>query len=157
MGAQSASPILQRLHDLGDRNDRGVAGEDGFGWRRLLDLDKEVALEIEILQRRLDDKVGVAYGIGQSTAGPHPFGCSGVFAEVGQILPDPCLNGIEAGLDRVIDGNGVTIDGEDLGDAMPHQPRADDSNARFLGHGSAGRVAAVDIHNLPGAEVRCGR
>jgi hypothetical protein len=51
------------LHDRGDGNDRGVAGEDRVGTNVALDLGEELLLERKILQHRLDHVIGFAHGL----------------------------------------------------------------------------------------------
>ena len=61
MCADRAGAIDDVAHDRGDRDHRRVAGENRVLARMALDLGEQLALDLEILQRRLDDKVGVAH------------------------------------------------------------------------------------------------
>ena len=46
--------------DVADRDGGGVAGEDGVGPRHRFDFRQDLALELEILEHRLDHQVGAA-------------------------------------------------------------------------------------------------
>ena len=49
-----------RRRDLGDRQRRGVRGEDGTGANDPVELPEELLLRLELLDDRLDDQVAVA-------------------------------------------------------------------------------------------------
>ena len=65
MGAERAFAPLEAFHDLGDRDDRGVAGQDRIGPHVLLDFGENFLLERQIFQHRLDHIVGLAHGGGE--------------------------------------------------------------------------------------------
>ena len=65
MRAERALAALQAFHDRGDRDDRGVAGEDRVRPHMLLDLGEQLLLQRQIFQHRLDDVVGIAHGLGE--------------------------------------------------------------------------------------------
>ena len=128
------SRSLQALHDLGDRHHRGVAGEDGVGPDVLLDLAEDLLLQRHVFEHRLDHVIGVAHAFGHIGNGPHALDGVLVVAEIAQVGRDPLLHRIEVGLVRIRDGDVMAGEREHLRDAVAHEARADDGDARFRGH-----------------------
>ena len=60
MHADEAARLRQRRGELGDRDRRGVGGDDAGRRRDRFDLLQDLLLEGEIFGGRLDDQVGVA-------------------------------------------------------------------------------------------------
>ena len=137
MRAERALLADQALHDRGDRDHRGVAGENGVAARPQLDLGKQLLLEIELLSDRFDDKVGVPHRFGQIDARLHASGGIFIVTEIAQIRGDPRLHRVEILNHRVGDFHVVAGKRKDLRNAMAHQAGANNGNTRFphvLGH-----------------------
>ena len=94
----AASPCMI----VGDRDDRGVAGEDRVGPHVLLDLGEQFLLQRQVLQHGLDDVVGLAHRRAEIGDRRHPLDRALVVAEVLQVGEDARLGAVEAGLDRVV-------------------------------------------------------
>jgi hypothetical protein len=95
MGAERALAALEALHDFGDRDHRGIAGENRVRPHVLFDFDEQFLLERQILQHRLDHVVGLAHGGGQIGDRRHPLDRLLVVAEVFQIGEDTRLGAVE--------------------------------------------------------------
>jgi hypothetical protein len=92
------------LHDRGDGNNRGVAGEDRVGTDVVLDLGEQLLLERKVLQHRLDHVVGVAHGLAKIATGAHVFDRTFVLAEIAQIGGNARFGRVEILRKRVGDG-----------------------------------------------------
>ena len=129
MGAERALAPLQALHDVGDRDHRGVAGEDGVGADVRLDLGEQLLLERQILKHRLDHIVGVAHGGGEIGDRRHAVDRAFVVAEVLEIGEDAMLRRRQRLLEGIVDRHIVAGEREHLRDAVAHQAGADDGDA----------------------------
>ena len=125
MRAERALALAQPLHDRGDRDDRGVAGEDRIGAHVALDVGKQLLLKRQILRHRLDDVIGVAHRLGEIGARLHPRDRALVVAEVAQVGGNPRFRRIEILRDRIGDRDVVAGKRKHLRDAMAHQPGAE--------------------------------
>ncbi len=130
MGAERPLARAQSLHDPGDRDDGGVACENGVAARVALDLAEQLLLDGQVLQHGFDDEIGIGDGIGKQDAWPHPLDRRLVVAEILQIGRDPCPCAVEARGIRIVDRDVVTGEGEHLRNAVPHQSRTDHGYAR---------------------------
>src|SRR3974390_1148004 len=59
---ERALAMFETAHDVGDRDDRRVAGEDRVGTDKLLDFGEDLLLVGEILEHSLDDLIGAPKG-----------------------------------------------------------------------------------------------
>ena len=157
MGAECALRVVEPLHDLGDRDDRGIRGEDGFSGRVGFDVRKNRLLQRQFFRGRFENKRGVLDRIRCSVADFDPVQDLGNLAAV-------CTEGAQArryarlgtGQDvfrRIGDRHMMTGTGKRKRDAMAHEPGSDDSDLVGLCQGSARRVAAIGIENMAGVEV----
>ena len=131
MGANGALAALQAFHDSGDRDDRGVAGEDGVRPHVLFDFSEDFLLERQILKHGFDHVVGVAHRVAELGNRRDPLDRRLVVAEVFEVGEDAPFGAVEARFDRVVDGHVVPGEREYLRDAVAHQPGADHRDARF--------------------------
>jgi hypothetical protein len=134
MGAECALAPAQVLHDGGDRDHRCVAGENRIGAHIGLGLREELALELQILGRRLDHVVGIARSLGEIGAGLDPRDRALVVPEVAQIGGDARLDLIKARGNRVVDRYLMAGEREHLRDAMAHEACAEHTDTRFARH-----------------------
>ena len=133
MGAERARAVAQPFHDLGDRDDRGVAGEDGLRPDVAFDLDEQLLLQRQIFEHGLDHIVGIAHGVGEVGGRPHALDRGRIVAEIAQIGRGCAIFDACRAFDRdgVIDRHVMAGEREHLGDAVAHQAGADDGDARF--------------------------
>src|SRR5262245_43667115 len=120
--------MLDPRRDLSDRNDGSIAGEKRLARREFVEFGEDILLERELFRRRLDHHVGIRDGIGKRLRSAYSIDRARVLAEVGEIPGDAGGERSERLLDRVEYGDLMPGDGEDLGDAMAHQPGADDGD-----------------------------
>ena len=133
MGAERALAMLQPFHDLGDRDDRGVARQDRVGAHMLFDLAEQLLLERQILQHRFDHEIGVAHGRRQIGIRRHAFDRLRIVAEIAQVGADALLHIVQIGREGIGDRHVMAAEREHLRDAVAHEAGADDGDARF-GH-----------------------
>ena len=129
MGADGARAIGDVAHDGGDRDHRGIAGENGVGARHLLDFDEKCPFDVEIFECRLDDEVGVAHGRGDRVMRGDAGGASLVFVQIARDRGDTLAHAVTRGLRGIVDRDLVAAVRENLRDAMAHESGAEDGDA----------------------------
>ena len=124
---------------VGDRERRGVGGEEGVGLDDLVDLAPHLELPIEVLGDRLDHQVAVGeVGVVERAADPAADRVGVRLLELALLdraaellldLAEALVEGALVGLDHDDVPAGL---GADLGDPVPHQPAAEYSYLRDL-------------------------
>ena len=142
---------------LGDRADRErarVRREDRVGCRCGIERPEDRPLELEVLERGLDDDAGLGTDRVERMAVPEPGQAAldplvdrvRVQVELrgspGEAVADPCPPALDRGLVDVVEDDLVAGLERELGDARAHRPGADDPDD-LLGHGwslGSGRI-----------------
>ena len=144
--AREALGMLQVAADLGERERRGVGGEDRIGRGDLLGAREDRALRLRLLDDRLDDEVGAGECLVE--VGRHADGVSG-----------PLAGGIEAGLAPRVQPDGSARIREHAGDPGTHRAGTDDGDfARTIHpptlarHAFHGRASAGANHSFGGSQ-----
>ena len=154
----------RRVADLGDRQRRGVRGEDRVAGRHGVELGEDGLLDLHPLGHGLDDEVDVAEalvgrrarGCGRGSPRPAASACSSVSLPFLTRRPTwPCgdvARLVEAGVDEllldVLEDDGDAGGGDGLGDLAAHRPGADDGG---LEHEHGAREAPVGRSARPEA------
>ncbi len=117
------------------------------------DLGEQLLFERQILKDRLHDVIDTANGVAEIDTRPHARNGRFIVTDIAQIGGDARFQAVQIFHDRVGDGHFVTGKGEDLRDAMAHQPGADHGDFCFahdttLVLGSGGAAAISDGRNL---------
>ena len=118
----------------------------------LFDFAKQLLLQRQVFEHSLDDIVGIAHRGAQVSGRTHALDRRLIVAEIPQIAENARLGAVEVRRNRIVDRYVVAGEREHLGDAVAHQTRTDDGDAR---HGSPRRVAAVGVEDVAGVEIRC--
>jgi len=133
--ADHAIRALGRGRELGDRNRRGVAGQQRLRLGDGIELREDLELEIEILGRCLDDEVAVGQGaqIGRHRDFGHRFvflaGAHLLFLDQTiQAAGNGSQSALQGGVGDIGHYHRVACDGEGLNDSVTHRACANDSN-----------------------------
>ena len=124
--------------DAADRDDGRVTGEQRRPRRVAFEGGEDLSLHGKALGRGFDDDVGVGDGRCQVGKRRDARQRGRVLTHVGEDRADSLLQRSEARGVRVVNGDVMAGDGEDLGDAMAHQPSADDGDLGAGRHGELG-------------------
>jgi hypothetical protein len=124
MGSHAACSVRKPRHDLCDRDDRGVAGEDRRRrGSRLYGLE-QLALELGVLCDCLDDEIRAGDGLFEHRAGAQTLERRWVSSEIVQICLNSRMQRFQHFGVGIEDRDGIVMDGKDLGDAVSHEARA---------------------------------
>jgi len=121
MGAERAVAVGEARHDRGDRDYRGVAGEDGIAPGRGFDGGEQFALYLEVLAQGLDDAVRIAHAGGKVGIDAHLRQRGFVVTEVPEIGEDAVPGGCERSRIGIAERHLVPGAREHLGDAVAHE------------------------------------
>jgi hypothetical protein len=131
VGAERTRTVAQALYDLGDRDHRGIAGEDCVRPHDPLDLDEQPLLQRQIFEHGLDDIVRLAHRGGKIAGRLHTLDCGNVIIQIPKVGENARLDAVKVGRNRIVDRDVVAGECEHLGDAVAHEPGADDGDARL--------------------------
>src|SRR5262249_60502760 len=95
VGAERTRTVAQALHDLGDRDHRGVAGEDRMWPRVPLDLDEQLLLQRQIFEHGLDDIVRLAHRGGKIAGWLHTVDRGNVVTQITKIGENARLGAVK--------------------------------------------------------------
>ena len=151
MHANEVLGPLDSLGQPGDRQRRGVGGQEGVGGEDRLDAAEGLVLERLVLEDRLDDKIctlGEVEGIARCDASEHLVTCRlGHLAARDRLVQDSLRVGLAllSGLHRrVHEDNLDAVAGTDVGDAGAHHPGAhDEALGRLVLRVALGACAAL--------------